>query len=58
MRLSDLNEEGRGRDKVVVRFDDIDYEVVAVYLDRGVLVLETSRFNEDDGTGVTEEDIV
>jgi len=57
MRLTDLLEQGDWPDDIVIRFDGVDYEINDVYVDRGVLVLETTRFNEDDGTGVMEDDI-
>lgn len=56
--LNDLVSAFKGSDRIVVRFDGVDYLINNVYLERGEIVLETGKFNEDDGSGVTEDDIV
>lgn len=56
--LNDLLEAANGNDRIVIRFDGLDYLINRFYLDRGELILETGKFNEDDGSDVTEDDIV
>ncbi len=56
--LNDLNEAFKGNDRIIVRFDGVDYLINSFYLDRGEIVLETGKFNEDDGSDVTEDDIL
>ena len=56
--LNDLIEAFRGNDRIIVRFDGVDYLINQYYLDRGEIVLETGRLNGDDGSDVTEDDIV
>lgn len=57
-KLYDLVESVKCNGKLVIRFDGVDYLINDVYLDRGDIILESGRCNEDDGSDVTENDIV
>lgn len=56
--LNDLVESFEGNNRIVIRFNGLDYLINRAYLDRGELILDTGDFNEDDGSDVTEDDIV
>jgi hypothetical protein len=56
--LSDLVADFKGNDRIIIRFDGVDYLINRYYMERGEIVLETGRLNEDDGSDVTEDDIV